>query len=256
MDEHQITGGPVGYSLRLCENREDLAACVRIQKEIWGYAENDLYPLRLFVNLSHIGGHVLGVFTTEGELVGYVASMPAFHGKRRYLHSLSLGIVPAHENRGLGKALKLAQRNLALSTGINSIEWSFDPLRAKNANLNLNRLGAVVCRYEPDYYGQVESRFQQGLPSDRLIAEWQLKSPRVKRAIAGKPVRDPRRKPSREVEIPIDIDDLIRSSIDEARSCQERVRGLFQQYFEHKLVVTGFAHDEKSAHYLLEPYEN
>lgn len=256
MDEHQITGGPVGYSLRRCDNREDLAACVRIQKEIWGYADNDLYPLRLFVNLSRIGGHVLGVFTTEGELVGFVASMPAFHGRLRYLHSLSLGIVPSHENRGLGKALKLAQRNLALSTGINSIEWSFDPLRARNANLNINRLGAVVRRYEPDYYGQVESRFQQGLPSDRLIAEWHLKSPRVKRAIAGKAVRDPLRKPSRVVEIPAEIDALIRTNIAEARSWQERVRSLFQQYFEDKLVVTGFARNEKSARYLLEPYEN
>ncbi len=256
MDEHQITGGPVGYSLRLCEKREDLSECIRIQKEIWGYAEHELYPLRLFVNLNRIGGHVLGAFTTEGELVGFAASTPAFHGKRRYLHSLSLGIVRGHENRGLGRALKLAQRNLALRAGINSIEWSFDPLRAKNANLNINRLGALVRRYEPDYYGQVESRFQQGLPSDRLIAEWWLKSPRVKRAIAGKPVRNPREEPARVVEIPIEIDALIRTSIEEARSWQERVRDLFQQYFADKLVVTGFAHNEETAHYLLEPYEN
>ena len=256
MDRHQKTGNPVGYSLRLCEKQEELAACVRIQKEIWGYSESELYPRRLFVNLSRIGGHVLGAFTTDGEQVGFVASMPAWHGRQRYFHSLSLGVVRAHENRGLGRALKLAQRYLALRAGIDSIEWSFDPLRAKNANLNINRLGALVRRYEPDYYGQVESRFQQGLPSDRLIAEWRLDSPRVKRALVGKPVRNTRKQPARMVEIPIDIDALIRTNIAEARTWQERVRNLLQQCFRDKLAITCFSHDEKSAHYLLDAYEN
>ena len=157
MDRHQKPGSPVGYSLGLCEKIEQLAECIRVQKEVWGYAEHEFYPLRLFVNLGRIGGHVLGAFTTEGELVGFVASMPAWHGRHRYLHSLSLGIVHGHENRGLGRALKLAQRDLAMRAGIKSIEWSFDPLRSKNANLNINRLGALVRRYEPNYYGQVET---------------------------------------------------------------------------------------------------
>jgi predicted GNAT superfamily acetyltransferase len=195
-------------------------------------------------------------FTAEGELVGFVASTPAWHGRHRYLHSLSLGIVRGHENRGLGSALKLVQRDLALRAGIKSIEWSFDPLRSKNANLNINRLGALVRRYEPNYYGQVESRFQQGLPSDRLIAEWRLESPRVMRAIAGKPARNPRREPAREIEIPLDIDALIRTNIEEARAWQQRVRALFRNCFDQKLVVTGFVHSEKSEHYLLEAYEN
>lgn len=256
MDRHQEPGSRLGYALRQCETIEQLTECIRIQKEIWGYADSELYPLRLLVNLGRIGGHVLGAFTAEGELVGFVASMPAWHGRHRYLHSLSLGIVRGHENRGLGRALKLAQRDLALRVGIKSIEWSFDPLRSKNANLNINRLGALVRRYEPNYYGQVESRFQQGLPSDRLIAEWRLESPRVMRAIAGKPARNQRRKPAREIEIPMDVDALIRTTIDEARAWQQRVRALFQDCFDQRLVVTGFIHSEKSAHYLLEAYEN
>lgn len=256
MDGHQITGAPLGYSLRLCEKREDLAECRRIQKEIWGYAEHELYPLRLFVTIGRVGGHVLGAFTTEGELVGFAAAMPGFHGRRRFLHSLSLGIVRLHENRGLGRTLKLAQRDLALRAGIACIEWSFDPLRAKNANLNINRLGAVVRRYEPDMYGHVESRFQQGLPSDRLIAEWWLRSSRVKRAIAGKPVRSQSQPPARTIEIPLEIDSLIRENISEARRWQAGIREVFLQSLAENLAVTGFAHDEKSAHYLLEPYEN
>jgi predicted GNAT superfamily acetyltransferase len=256
LDKHQKTGNPLGYSLHLCETRQDLAACVRIQKEIWGYSESELYPLRLFVNLGRIGGHVLGAYTPDGEQVGFVASMPAWHGRHRYFHSLSLGVVRGHENRGIGRALKLAQRDLALRAGIDSIEWSFDPLRAKNANLNINRLGALVRRYEPDYYGQVESRFQQGLPSDRLIAEWWLDSPRVKRALAGKAVRNPRKSPAQVVEIPIDVDALIRANIEEARTWQERVRNELTRCFKDKLVITGFARNETFAHYLLDTYEN
>jgi predicted GNAT superfamily acetyltransferase len=156
----------------------------------------------------------------------------------------------------LGRALKLAQRDLAVAAGIDCIEWSFDPLRSRNANLNINRLGARVRRYTPDRYGPMDSRFQQGLPSDRLIAEWWLESPRVKRALAGRPVRNPRKKPAQVVEIPPNIDALIRENIAEARSWQGRVRELFEQYFAAKLMVTGFVHDQKSARYLLDTYED
>jgi predicted GNAT superfamily acetyltransferase len=256
LDEHQIAGVPIGYSLRLCEKRDELAECVRIQKEIWGYAEHELYPLRLFVNLGRIGGHVLGAFTAANELAGFVAAMPGFHGADRYLHSLALGVVHGHENHGLGRALKLAQRELALAAGINTIEWSFDPLRAKNANLNINRLGAIVRRYEVNYYGQVESRFQHGLPSDRLIAEWRLKSARVKRAIAGRPTRSSSEAATRVIEIPTDIDALLKKDFAEAEARQRRVREQFQQSFGEELIVTRFSHDENSAQYLLEHYEN
>ena len=256
MDRHQKAGNPLGYIVRKCETLEDLAGCIRIQKEVWGYAAQELYPLRLFVNLNRIGGHVLGAFTPEGEQVGFVASMPAWHGRRRYLHSLSLGVIRCHENRGLGRALKLAQRELALRARIDCIEWSYDPLRARNANLNINRLGAIVRRYEPDYYGRVASRFQQGLPSDRLFAEWWLTSPRVLRALAGKPARNSRHKPARVVEIPIDIDALMRTNFEEARNYQVRVRDLLREGFSRRLAVTGFVRDGESARYLLDAYEN
>ena len=213
------------YTIRPCETLEELAALVKIQQEIWGYAEHEVYPLRLFVTLRKIGGQVLGAFTPRGALVGFVASLPAWHGADRYYHSLSLGVLRAHENRGLGRALKMAQRREALRAGIGLIEWTFDPLRAKNAFLNIVRLGAIARSYQPDYYGEVESRFQRGLPSDRLIAEWRLSSTRVKRAMAGKPPRaqqsDSRR---RRLEIPADIDGLRQSNPAEARRRQLAVR--------------------------------
>ena len=196
LDRSQESGIPVGYTVRVCVSHQDLAACVRIQQQVWGYSDAELYPVRLFVNLGQIGGHVIGAFAGGGELVGLVASMPAWRGRQRYLYSLMLGIVPGHENRGLGRALKLEQRSVALEAGIDRIEWSFDPLRARNAAFNINRLGAVVRLYEPDRYGPMEGRFHQGLPSDRLIAEWRLDSSRVRRALMGGQARNARRQPA------------------------------------------------------------
>jgi predicted GNAT superfamily acetyltransferase len=244
------------YIIRPCQKLKELAAIVKVQREIWGYAEYEVYPLRLFVTLQRIGGNVLGAFTAQGSLVGFVASLPAWHGVNRYYHSLSLGVLPAHENRGLGRALKMAQRRAALRVGIELIEWSFDPLRAKNAYLNIVRLGAIARRYQPDYYGQVESRLQSGLPSDRLIVEWRLRSTRVKRALAGKPPRGSKKRPAAVVEIPANIDRVRRSNPQEARRRQLAVRAQLLEFFAHKLAITGFEYDGHSARYLLDSYED
>jgi predicted GNAT superfamily acetyltransferase len=244
------------YTIRRCQKLEELAALVKVQREIWGYAEHELYPLRLFVTLKRIGGHALGAFTAQGCLVGFVASLPAWHGADRYYHSLSLGVLRAHEGRGLGRALKMAQRREALRAGIELIEWTFDPLRAKNAYLNIVRLGALARCYQPDYYGQVESRLQGGLPSDRLIVEWRLRSLRVKRAMAGKSPRDNKVKPEAMVEIPANIDQMRQSDPGEARRRQLAVRRQLQELFAQKLAITGFEYGVKSARYLLESYED
>jgi len=246
----------VKYTIRACETLEELAALVKIQQQIWGYAEHEVYPLRLFVTLRKIGGQVLGAFAPRGGLVGFVASLPAWHGADRYYHSLSLGVLPAHENRGLGRALKMAQRREALRAGIGLIEWTFDPLRAKNAFLNIVRLGAIARCYQPDYYGEVESRFQRGLPSDRLIAEWHLSSIRVKRALAGKAPRTSKAAPAATLEIPADFDGLRQSNPAEARRRQLALRKQLQKYFVQKLAITGFEYDVRSARYLLDPYED
>jgi len=244
------------YTIRPCQKLEELAALVKVQQEVWGYEEHELYPLRLFVTLGKTGGQVLGAFTPEGSLVGFVASLPAWHGANRYYHSLSLGVLRGHENRGLGRALKVAQRREALRAGIDLIRWTFDPLRAKNAYLNIVRLGAIARCYQPNYYGQVHSRLQSGLPSDRLIVEWCLRSTRVKRAMEGKPPRRSREKPAAIVEIPANIDQLAQSNPLEARRRQVDVREQLQEFFAQKLAITGFEYDVRSARYLLDPYED
>lgn len=244
------------YVIRSCRTRDELACCVDLQKRIWGYTDLEAYPLRLFVNLGHIGGHVVGAFTARGHMVGFVASLPAWRKRRRYFHSLSLGVLSEHENRGLGRALKLEQRKLALRAGIELIEWTFDPLRTKNAFFNIERLGAVCRRYIPDHYGAVDSRLQGGLPSDRLVAEWWIKSARVHRAVRGKPARPATRKAGAEVVIPTRIEALKKVRPAEARAVQGAVRKDFEKYFSRRLAVTGFVLDRSLGRYLLDSYED
>jgi len=248
-----VSRSNAGYTIRPCETLDELAGCVSLQKLIWGYAEHEVYPLRLFVTLNRIGGQVLGAFTESNELVGFVASMPAWHGRRRYYHSLSLGVLGAHQNRGLGRALKLAQREAALKAGIDCIEWTYDPMRAKNAFFNIERLGAIVRRYLPDHYGRVESRLQQGLPSDRLIAEWWLRSRRVKRALAGKPSRPSKRKPAATVSIPADFSSLAAAEPAQARELQQEASRQLRGHFARGLAITGFLPETGGGSYVLEP---
>jgi predicted GNAT superfamily acetyltransferase len=242
------------YTIRPCGSQDEFEACVALQKHVFGYAEGEAYPQRLFVNLTHIGGHVLGAFASDGKLVGFVASLPAWHGDRRYYHSLSLGVLPRHENRGLGRALKLAQRKAALAARIDCIQWTYDPLRAKNAYLNIERLGAVARRYLPNYYGRVDSRLQQGLPSDRLMAEWWLRSTRAKRALADRSPRSSRRKPAAVVVIPSEFGALADKDPAAARAQQSLVRDQLRECFARGLAITGVARDGGEYSYLLDEY--
>ncbi len=242
----------MNYTIRPCEMIEEFASCVVLQKEIWGYADPDIYPLRMFVNVSRIGGHVLGAFTPKGPMAGFVVSIPAWRKEERFFHSLLLGVLPEHENQGLGRMLKLAQRKAALRAGIDYIEWTFDPLQAKNAYFNIVRLGATARRYCPDYYGTIRSKLQRRLPSDRLVAEWWLKSSRVKKALAGKHPRPARKSAPTEVAIPLDLDSLVTRRSARAREWQSYVRARLQSCFSRKLAITGFEKTDAEAWYLLD----
>src|SRR5882724_573529 len=164
--------------IRACHGIGELEACVALQKEVWNFDDVDLIPLRLFVVATKIGGQVLGAFDGN-DLVGFAMSIPGTRGGNPYLHSHMLAVRETFRNIGLGKKLKFAQRDDALQRGIRLIEWTFDPLEVKNAWLNIERLGAVARRYNPNQYGMSSSPLQGGLPTDRLVAEWWLNSKRV-----------------------------------------------------------------------------
>jgi predicted GNAT superfamily acetyltransferase len=172
-------------NVRALTGHDEFAEAVRLQKTIWGFADLDLLPVRFFVVASRIGGQTLGAFE-GGRLAGFLLAIPGIKNDgTRYLHSHMLGVSSEYRDAGVGQMLKLAQREDALSRGMQLIEWSFDPFDAKNAYFNLERLGAIVRNYVPNMYGITASPLHGDLPTDRCIAEWWIAeqaSPKAKTA--------------------------------------------------------------------------
>jgi predicted GNAT superfamily acetyltransferase len=170
--------------IRRCEGVEEFNKCVELQKEVWNFSDLDIVPLRMFVVAEKIGGQIIGTFDGE-TLVGFALSIPGSRNGRPYLHSHMLAVKEAYRNAGLGRRMKLAQREDGIARGFELIEWTFDPLEIKNAHLNIERLGAIARRYTINQYGMSSSPLQGGLPTDRLIAEWWLNSKRVTSLLDG-----------------------------------------------------------------------
>jgi predicted GNAT superfamily acetyltransferase len=163
---------------------EHFERCVVLQLEVWGYSDGDVIPRRVFVVAQRIGGQVIGAFDGD-TLVGFAMSLPGYRDRKPYLHSHMLAVLPQYRNAGIGRRLKLAQRDDAIARGFELMEWTFDPLEIRNAHLNIGRLGVIVRRYQPDFYGPSSSPLQGGLPTDRLYAEWWLRSERVASILRG-----------------------------------------------------------------------
>ena len=157
---------------------EHFERCIILQIEVWGYSDGDVIPRRVFVVAERIGGQVIGAFDGN-TLIGFAMSLPGYRDGKPYLHSHMLAVLPQYRNLGIGRRLKLAQRDDAIVRGFHLMEWTFDPLEIRNAHLNIARLGVIVRRYQPDFYGPSSSPLQGGLPTDRLYAEWWLRSERV-----------------------------------------------------------------------------
>ncbi len=215
--------------------------CVELQREAWGSADIDIMPTRYFITHNHIGGLVLGAFDSD-RLIAFVNAAPALRDGMAYWRSHMLAVSRTHWNSGIGAQLKLAQREYALQRGIQLIEWTFDPLESKNAHLNIRKLGAIVRRYYVNLYGVTTSLLQQGLDSDRVIAEWWLDKPRLE--VGG----DIRR-----VFIPADIQTLKKQSLKSARDVQQRVREQFLRNFAEDYFVAGFERKDEWSEYLFIP---
>ncbi len=223
-----------------------------LQKTIWGFADVELLPLRFLVVVSRIGGHVFGAYD-RARMVGFCFAIPGVKpGGRPYLHSHMLGVLPEYRDAGVGRRLKLRQREEALARGIELIEWTFDPLELKNAFFNIERLGVIVRRYAVNQYGVTASPLHGGLPTDRCIAEWWLQSPRVRSILEG--VR-PEPHPAARIVFPSDIERIKRADNACAREIQRANAERFQRAFENGLAVTGFERGEKESAYLLEPWQ-
>jgi predicted GNAT superfamily acetyltransferase len=228
--------------IRRCEGLDELRACVALQKEIWNFSDAELVPLRMFVVAEKVGGQVMGAFAGD-RMVGFALSVPGTRSGRVYLHSHMLAVAREHRNGGLGRRLKLLQREDALDRGIELIEWTFDPLEIKNAYLNIEKLGAIARRYTINQYGITSSPLQGGLPSDRLIAEWWLKSRRVETLLETGKI--PAFTPQSAIEVPAQIYEWKSAEETRARAkqVQEHNRNQFLQAFERGFDVLGYERD-------------
>lgn len=167
------------------EDQEGFWACERLQQEIWGFAELAIIPDHLMIVASKNGGLLLGAYDDErSKLVGFAFSLLGLEGGRLRHWSLMTGVLPEVRYRGVGYQLKLAQREHVLAQGIELIAWTYDPLQSANAHFNFAKLGVLAQKYERDFYGEMRDRLNRGLPSDRLLVEWWLRSPRVEAKLA------------------------------------------------------------------------
>ena len=210
---------------------------------MWGFADNELVPLRIFSLAPKIGGQVIGAWDGE-TLVGFAFSIPGTRNGHPYLHSHMLAVKEGYRNTGLGRRIKLFQREDAIAHGYELMEWTFDPLEIKNAYLNLERLGAIARRYNINQYGITSSPLQGFLPTDRLVAEWWLTSKRVETLLStGK---HPGFVEEARMEVPAEIYAWKAAAGDAAESrgmCKLRNREAFLSAFSRGLACLGYERD-------------
>jgi predicted GNAT superfamily acetyltransferase len=242
-----------GIVVRKCAGMEEFQSCVRLQREIWGEDDLEVEPATLFVVAEETGGQVLGAFDGE-RLVGYTLALVGFRDGSLFLHSHMTGVHGQYRDRGVGRALKHFQREEALERGIRLIVWTFDPLEIRNAHFNLNRLGAIARKYLPNLYGLTTSPLHLGLPTDRLLAEWQLDSARVVAAVEDL-VKEPQDAPS-VIELPAELDRWKQSDMAAVAKVQARIREEFKAWFARGYAAVGVRKSAAGAEYLLAPWSD
>jgi predicted GNAT superfamily acetyltransferase len=221
----------------------EFSEALRLQQCIWGFTDLEVFPLRFYIVVSRIGGLVLGAFA-DAKTVGFSLAMPGIKPDGHpYWHSHMLAVLPEYRNSGIGRRLKLEQRSVALARGIGLIEWTFDPLHLKNAYFNIERLGAIARRYLENQYGASSSSLDQGMRTDRCVAEWWIatgaEAPRTDRKIEER------------IAVPTSIDPMRREDPERAREVQRATAARFQACFAKGLAVIGFERGVEEGVYLL-----
>ncbi|MEX2272055.1 MAG: hypothetical protein WD690_11310 [Vicinamibacterales bacterium] len=175
--------------MRDLHSLDDCKRIVELEKQIWGYTDpEDLVPAIILMLSAKRGGLLIGAEDTNGKLEGFAFSMASIVDGRPAQWSHMMGVLPAMRTKGLGRALKLAQRDRAIKMGLELIEWTFDPLQAINAHLNFARLGVIAQTYAANIYGESSSVLHRGTATDRLIVEWWIQRPHVARRIEAGPL--------------------------------------------------------------------
>ena len=275
-----------GITIEPVHNHRGYRECEALQRAIWGFDDIAVVPDHALHTIVEGGGLLLAAYDGIGpgrEMVGFVLSLLGWWevGKRLRHQSLMAAVREGWQGKGVGYALKCAQRKHVLSQGIDLVTWTFDPLESRNAHFNLNKLGAVVTRYMPEYYGEFRDARNRGLATDRFLCEWHLSSPRVKARLAGeKPdlslgkaeaINATRRLPSGLrapvsfradlaapillYEIPADLQTVKREDLELARVWRMESRKALTLYLEDGYLVTGLLHQGDRSFLVLERAE-
>ena len=258
--------GTYPITMRELSTFEEYQECVEIQKETWGDEFEEWVPTSILKVSQKIGGIVAGAFDRNNRMTGFVYGLTGIKDGRPVHWSHMLAVRNDARGSGIGKQLKLYQRDLLLRHGVPVIYWTFDPLVARNANLNINGLGAVANEYVKDMYMESRSVLHQGMSMDRFIVLWQLDGDRVSKALAHQPTfaKDqylhatiantqlagdgtvsptelplPREQIVR-IEVPFDIEAVKSISLSLAREWRANTRRAFLWYQEQEYVVDGF----------------
>jgi len=240
--------------VRKCARLEEFQLCVDLQRAIWGEEDLEVEPATMFVVASQTGGQVLGAFDGD-RLVGFTMAVVGLRDGVLYLHSHMTGVHDAYRNRGVGRMLKLFQRDEALGRGIRLIMWTFDPLEIRNAHFNLNRLGAICREYSQNLYGITTSPLHRGIPTDRLVAEWHLDSARVVASLgdlatelSDAPVA---------IELPAELERWKQENSPQVENVQNRLRSEFGRWFARGYAAVGVRTGASgAAAYLLQPWSD
>jgi len=276
---------------------KDIKQVAQVEAETWGMRLLDTVPDHVLTAVARDGGVLLGAYQDD-RLIGFTLGWlglidpesrePA--AKKLKLVSHMTGVLEAYRDQRVGYQLKLAQRDWALSRGLNLVTWTYDPLESRNGNFNIHLLGCVCQTYLEDYYGEMSDQMNEGVPSDRFRADWWIASPEVKSSLSGKRdqmsvpavlseletngyqlINPPRKGPGDKlrpgpqeepaggrgvlVEIPVDYQALRNSDLDLALAWRIHTREIFQLFFARGYQVVDFIY-QKPPHprsfYLLE----
>ena len=247
--------------VRECTTIEEFDKCIDLQREAFGLPDLEISPRRHLIVSRQAGGWTLGAFVS-GRMVGFVHHLAAVRSDNEIFgYSHMMAVSKDYQNKGVGARLKWAQRERAVAEGRRYIKWTWDPMQARNAHFNLNRLGVIVDTFADNFYGTdynadptqaIDQR--PGLQSDRLFGNWYLVSPRVEALSRGEQLSTTT-KPVSTIAIPAEWSALIRDDVEKARAAQLRVRTEFKKAFADGLVCAGFERGQEQSSYLLFPRE-
>lgn len=255
----------VVYAVRDLTKYQEFLQVREVQQQIWGFTQGEgLYPPML-KTASENGGIIIGAFD-GGKLIGFLFGFLGLHTDRHLkLCSQTMGILPEYRNKGVAATLKWAQRERVQANEIDLITWTYDPLEAPNARLNLRTLGGVAHVYKQNIYGENFGALGQGLPTDRFLVEWWISTERVQQRHDRMPLEPigvdspivnacsggtgDRRitaldlhlaEPIVRVEIPNDLQAIKQSNMALAQDWRQQTRALFEAYFARGYEVIDF----------------